>query len=154
MNVLDVFRKLSFEYDFDFFEIHFDVFNNNDEFKIFDFIDVKLAFVNVQIKIDDFKFDKNLAYMNDMFFFDVVVYQNIVQINAAKRIQILIKSFIDIKLKRFEGIAKIEKHHYVFIQSVSRQKSCFVFVVFDNAYFIENNNHVQLNIVFNNTQTN
>ena len=74
MNVFNVFKKILLEYNFDFFEIYFNVFNNNDKLKIFNFIDVKFAFVNIQIKINDFKFNKNFAHINNMFFFNVVVY--------------------------------------------------------------------------------
>ena len=51
LNVFDVLKWFSIDNDLNFFWIHFDVVNNNDELEIFDFVDVKFAFVNVQIKI-------------------------------------------------------------------------------------------------------
>ena len=91
--------------NFDFFEIHFDSLNCDNQFKIFNLNNIKFVFVNIEIQINLLKFFQHFVNMLHIFFFNIIVNENIIEIRYIKNIQIFSQHVINKNLKRDKNIA-------------------------------------------------
>ena len=66
------------------FKIHFDFVDNDNKIEIFNLSDIKIAFVNVEIKLSLLKFLQNLFHVKNVFFFNVIINKNIIKIYRVK----------------------------------------------------------------------
>ena len=140
-------------YDFDFLEIHFNVFDDDDELEILDFDDIELTLFDVQINMLFFKFVEYFVNMLLMFLEVVAVNKNVIQINDAKIVEILSKNLVDKELKDLENVAKFKRHDYIFEQLITNDENNLVLIVFANFDLVEDDDDVELDVDFREAQT-
>ena len=145
--------SLSLLYDFDFLEIHFNVFDDDDELEILDFDDIELTLFDVQINMLFSKFVEYFVNMLLMLLEAVAVDKNVIQVDDAKIVEILSKNLVDKELKNLEDIAKFKEHDYIFEQLIMSDKDDFILIVFANFDLVESDNYVELNVDFREVQT-
>ena len=140
-------------YDLDFLEIHFNVFDDDDELEIFDFDDIELTLFDVQI---DMLFSKLVEYFVNMLLMlleAVAVDKNVIQVDDAKIVEILSKSLVDKELKDLENVAKFKEHDYIFEQLIANDEDDLILIVFANFDLVEDDNYVELDVDLREAQT-
>ena len=63
--------------------------------------------------------------MSDVFFSEVAVDQNIINVRSAKNVQVVSQSVIDVVLKQRQCISKTKRHDKVFIELIMCSKGSF-----------------------------
>ena len=72
----------------DFFKIHFDSVDDNNKIEILNLNNIKIAFIDIEIKFNLLKKFQNLSYVKNVLFFNVIINKNIIKICYAKDVQI------------------------------------------------------------------
>ena len=140
-------------YDLDFLEIHFNVFDDDDELEILDFDDIELTLFDVQIDMLFSKFVEYFVNMLLMLLEVVAVDKNVIQVNDAKIVEIFSKSLVDKELKDLENVAELKRHDYIFEQLIVNDEDNFILIVFANFDLVEDDDDVEFNVDFRETQT-
>ena len=140
-------------YDLDFLEIHFNVFDDNDELEILDFDDIELTLFDVQINMLFSKFVEYFVNMLLILFKVVVVDKNVIQVNDAKIVEIFSKNLVDKELKDFENVAKFKEHDYIFEQLIANDEDDFILIVFANFDLVKDDNYVEFDVNLREAQT-
>ena len=140
-------------YNLDFLEIHFNIFDDDDELEILDFDNIELTLFDVQIDMLFFKFVEYFVNMLLMLLNVVAINKNVIQVDDAKIVEILSKSFVDKKLKDLENVAKFKEHDYIFEQLIANDEDDLILIVFANFDLVEDDNYVELDVDFRETQT-
>ena len=81
MHIFNATRLFSLRDHINLFKIHFDFIDNDNKIEIFDSNDMKIAFIDVKIKISLLKFFQNLFYVHNVFFFNIIINENIIKIS-------------------------------------------------------------------------
>ena len=103
--VFNAFKKFTIDNNVNFLEIHFNFFNDNNQFEIFYWYNKKFAFIDIKIKIRFFEFDENLEHIFNVFRFIFVEYQYVIRIFCTEIVQIFSQCCVDKCLKRVKNIA-------------------------------------------------
>ena len=140
-------------YDFDFLEIYFNVFDDDDELEILDFDDIELTLFDVQINMLFSKLVEHFVNMLLMLLKVVAVNKNVIQVNDAKIVEILSKNLVNKELKDLEDVAKFKEHDYIFEQLITNDEDDFILIVFANFDLVENDNYVEFDVDLREAQT-
>ncbi len=129
-------RRRLLQNDFDFFRIHFDFVSFHNQVEIFDLVNWKFAFVNVSLQICIAQTSQYLFDMFYVFFFEIAIDENIVDVSENKIIEIIKEYVVHIMLIRDEFVAQIERQYSIFIcvEFDSERREIFWFsVCYSNA---------------------
>ena len=99
------------------------------------------------------KFVEYLVNMLLMLLKVVVVNKNVIQVDDAKIVEILSKSFVNKELKDLENVVKFKEHDYIFEQLITNDEDDFVLIVFTNFDLVEDDNNVELDVDLREAQT-
>jgi len=75
--------------------------------------------------------------MGDMLFEGVGVDEDVVKVNNAEKVEIIVEAIVSISLHRGRGIGKAERHDKILEVSITGSKCCFPFIAEGDMELIE-----------------
>ena len=84
---------------------------------------IKLAFFNIHLQIDVDEFFEYLTYVFDMFFANLIVNKNIIEINLNKVVKIFKENVVHVMLIIDKLIREIKKQNKIFVNFHENNKN-------------------------------
>jgi len=97
---------------------------------------VKLALLQVCIKLELPKASQHLCNMFSIFFQQIEEYQNVVQIHNTKAINVASHSFIDISLESGRSASQTKRHDKILVMTIMRPERCLLLVRLSDTYAV------------------